>query len=333
MQKISVIVPVYNVEKYLERCLNSIVNQSYKNLEILLIDDGSKDLSSEICDEFSKSDNRIKVIHKENEGVAKARNVGLDMATGEYIAFVDSDDYIDLNMFEILMNNMKNTNADISMCDFISTGSSNEKSVISSNVCELSSFEALAHLYVDKDISFVSLWGKIFKKEIFNGVRLPLLTCGEDNAVLYKILYKSNKVVYSPSQLYKYYQRENSAVHTFDESSANDFDLFNVQMKYWKDKNEPVLFRMCFERNFKRLIMTLDCSCNAKKCDDFNNIIKERYEKSVKENIKSLNITPVEKKLYLLDWTHGKSHKFALFYIRLKQFLRNYKFLKKCNLG
>ena len=96
---ISVIVPVYNVEEYLDRCIESIVNQTYKNLEILLIDDGSTDNSYNICDKWAKKDNRIKVVHKENGGVSSARNVGLDVATGDYIGFVDSDDYISIDMY------------------------------------------------------------------------------------------------------------------------------------------------------------------------------------------------------------------------------------------
>ena len=100
--KISVIVPVYNVEKYLDNCINSIVNQTYDNLEILLVDDGSKDNSGSLCDEWALRDNRIKVIHKQNGGASSARNAGLDAATGEYIGFVDADDYIDIDMYEIM---------------------------------------------------------------------------------------------------------------------------------------------------------------------------------------------------------------------------------------
>ena len=112
---ISIIVPIYNVEKYLKKCIDSIINQTYKNLEIILVDDGSPDNCGKICDEYAKKDNRIKVIHKENGGVSSARNVGVENATGEYIGFVDSDDYIEKDMYEVLINNLKKENADISI--------------------------------------------------------------------------------------------------------------------------------------------------------------------------------------------------------------------------
>ena len=117
---ISVIVPVYNVENYLPRCLDSIINQTYTNLEILLVDDGATDNSGKLCDEYAQKDNRIRVFHKENGGVSSARNMGLDNATGEYIAFVDSDDYIDKCMYEIMLNSSVQNNADIVVCGYLS---------------------------------------------------------------------------------------------------------------------------------------------------------------------------------------------------------------------
>ena len=116
MMVISVIVPVYNVEKYLTNCVNSIIKQTYEELEIILINDGSSDNSGIICDDFSKKDNRIKVIHKENGGLSDARNVGIDIATGELITFIDSDDYISKNMLEKLYNALIGTMSDIAVC-------------------------------------------------------------------------------------------------------------------------------------------------------------------------------------------------------------------------
>ena len=115
-EKISVIVPVYNVEQYLERCVDSIINQTYKNLEILLVNDGSTDNSGQLCDELAKKDDRIRVIHKENGGLSDARNVGIDEAEAELIGFIDSDDYIDEDMYETLYRQLRESNADLSMC-------------------------------------------------------------------------------------------------------------------------------------------------------------------------------------------------------------------------
>ena len=132
MKKISIIVPVYQAEKYISKCIESIVNQTYKNLEIILIDDGSTDRSGEICDEYGKKDNRIVVVHNKNKGVSVARNCGLDIATGDYITFVDSDDYIDLQMYSEMMKVVEKYSCDVVMCDCIKE------------------FEKKFHLVVDK---------------------------------------------------------------------------------------------------------------------------------------------------------------------------------------
>ena len=116
---ISVIVPIYNVEKYIDTCLKSITKQTYKNIEIILVDDGSTDLSAKLCDEWKKKDKRVKVIHQENKGVAQARNIGIDCATGKYISFIDPDDYIDYQMLEKLYDTLEKTNSQISICKFI----------------------------------------------------------------------------------------------------------------------------------------------------------------------------------------------------------------------
>ena len=115
-EKISVIVPVYNVEQYLERCVDSIINQTYKNLEIILVNDGSTDNSGKLCDELAKRDDRIRVIHKGNGGLSDARNAGIEEAESDLIGFIDSDDYIDEDMYELLIDNLRETNADLSMC-------------------------------------------------------------------------------------------------------------------------------------------------------------------------------------------------------------------------
>lgn len=119
MHLLSIIVPVYNVEKYLSDCINSILNQTYRDFELILIDDGSTDLSGKICDEYSKKDSRIKVIHKNNMGCSAARNTGINFATGDLVAFADSDDLIDSDMYDILIENIDFTNSDVSACSFV----------------------------------------------------------------------------------------------------------------------------------------------------------------------------------------------------------------------
>ena len=119
MPLISVIVPIYNVEKYLDRCVDSIINQTYKNLEIILVDDGSPDNCPQMCDDYAKKDSRIKVVHKENGGLSDARNVGMEVATGEYVSFIDSDDYISLDFYETLLETIVDNDSDIVECGVV----------------------------------------------------------------------------------------------------------------------------------------------------------------------------------------------------------------------
>ena len=118
MEKISIIIPIYNVKEYLKRCVDSVLNQSYKNIEVILIDDGSTDGSEKICDEYAKKDKRVVVVHQKNSGVSASRNKGIELATGKYIGFVDSDDYIHKDMFEKLYNSLISTSSSISMCNY-----------------------------------------------------------------------------------------------------------------------------------------------------------------------------------------------------------------------
>lgn len=333
MKKISVIVPIYNTEKYLEECLDSIINQSYKNLEIILVDDGSKDGSSDICDKYAEKDTRIKVIHKKNEGVAKARNDGISAASGDYLAFVDSDDILNLSMFEKLINNAENNNADISICDFSSELSDyNNPSCLSDNIKNMDSHMALKHLYIDKDFCFSTFWGKLFPKEVFEGITIPSFACAEDNYVLYKLYYRVKNVVFDKSQMYIRRVREGSATQTFNESSSEDFRAFSEQMYFWGKEKKMDLHKMCFVRCFKRLVMTMDCAQSGKKIEGFDRMMKEAYEKCIREHMKKVKLGPIEKRLFLTDWFDGKKHTFAYNYIRIKDYLRNYAFMKKHSL-
>ena len=164
---ISVIVPVYNVEKYLEKCVSSIVNQTYKNLEIMLVDDGSTDSSGKMCDEFAKKDDRIKVIHKPNGGLSDARNSALKIAKGDYIGFVDSDDYIADDMFETLCDLMEDNNSDISIVSFYEIYNNKLIGVRDSKELEnMTKLEAMKELLIDSKIQSYA-WNKLFKRELF----------------------------------------------------------------------------------------------------------------------------------------------------------------------
>ena len=286
MKKISVIVPVYNIEAYLERTLDSLVNQTYKNLEIILIDDGSTDSSGKICDNYKNKDKRIVVVHKENEGVSIARNKGLELATGEFIGFVDSDDVISLDMYEILYKNIINNNADISVCSY-KTFSKEIVFEYNDKIKIFDKKEALKDIISDGIITNF-LWNKLFKKEILNDVKFPKNKIYEDLYVMPKLLEKINKLCFDYSKLYGYFNRNNSYVNTYnDKKNKNYLEFCDECFKYlskYKYLNKYLKIYRCF------YIYSAFLQCSKSKCIDIiNSECMNNYYKIYKNNFKYLN--------------------------------------------
>lgn len=209
---VSVIVPVYKVEPYLHKCVDSILAQTYTNLEIFLVDDGSPDNCGKICDEYAQKDNRIRVIHKKNGGLSDARNVAIDVATGEYITFVDSDDYVDTDyvdyLYQLVLQNQCQV-AIVQSCFFYENTNPNKKR-IAERIEVFSSIEAIKTMFYQKHIE-TSAWGKLYHKSLFEtGIRYPRGILFEDNPVTFRLLYQSNQVVVSNKQLYFYLIRSDS---------------------------------------------------------------------------------------------------------------------------
>lgn len=203
---ISVIVPVYNSKDYLEKSVKSICDQTYPNLEIILIDDGSTDGSGEICDSLSKKDSRIVVMHKENGGQSDARNCGLDIAAGEYIGFVDSDDEIDPEMYETMLKNALEYKAQISCCGTLiqySDGKTGHFSDDTSLIKEFSKNEALIE-FTNNSIITASLWDKLFHRSIFEDLRLKKGIIYEDFQIMPYCIVKADKVIYTGRPMYRY---------------------------------------------------------------------------------------------------------------------------------
>lgn len=208
---ISVIVPVYNVEDYIHKCVDTIVNQTYKNLEIILVDDGSTDNSGKICDELAQTDSRIRVIHKKNGGLSDARNAGIEVAKGEYLGFVDSDDYIDLEMYSVLMKNLKDTGAALATCGRIFVTNGGEVPEITENkpVC-MSSDQAIKDLFLYNSMVFHAAWDKLYKRELFSDIKFPVGRLFEDAAIMFRIFEKAGKITATKKQMYYYIQRQGS---------------------------------------------------------------------------------------------------------------------------
>ncbi len=216
--KISVIVPIYNVEKYLDKCIESIVNQTYQNLEILLVDDGSPDNCPRICDKWAKRDSRIRVIHKKNGGVSTSRNAGLDAATGDYIGFVDGDDIISPDMYQTLYTTLIKNNVQISFCSFCSLDENfNKRNVgrlFSPTPKVYSSDDILKEIFVSIDCHLVSLCNKLFQKQLFDGLRFPEGRVFEDWTLAPIIYSKAEKLYFVPKKYYCYIIHQGSIVRT-----------------------------------------------------------------------------------------------------------------------
>lgn len=209
-EKISVIVPVYNVEQYLERCVDSIINQTYTNLEIILVNDGSTDNSGKLCDELAKKDERIRVIHKENGGLSDARNRGIDESESDLVGFIDSDDYIDSDMYEVLLKNLNDTDADLSMCALYDVyNNTPEAQVTNKETWELSSEQAIKMVMEAKILSVTAV-NKLYRKSLFSDLKFEVGKIAEDAFIMIKLLDKCEKIVATNEKKYYYVHRENS---------------------------------------------------------------------------------------------------------------------------
>lgn len=224
MNKISIIVPVYNVELYLSRCLDSIINQTYTNFECILIDDGSTDRSGDICDKYVSIDSRFVVVHKKNEGLSVARNIALTKVTGRFISFVDSDDYILPEYLKIMIEQMESHNADIVKCDYFSGDmTQNYKSTVVPNIHILNREEMLIRVLNDEIGS--QLWQYMYKRELWDGIESPSGRYAQDMMILHKVINNANKIIIIDEKLYYYFiSREDSTSNDFKKKIKGAFD-------------------------------------------------------------------------------------------------------------
>lgn len=210
MDLISVIVPVYKVEPYLDKCIASIVNQTYRNLEIILVDDGSPDRCGQICDEWAEKDSRIRVIHKTNGGLSDARNAGMAVASGEWIAFVDSDDWIGAQLYETLLNAARHNNAQISTCQVQRfRGNCIPHPSASSSIQIFSASEAMLELILDRNVQQITT-NKLFCANLVNKISFEKGKCHEDEYWTYQVIAKCSTLVVTNYVGYYYLQRDDS---------------------------------------------------------------------------------------------------------------------------
>ncbi len=240
METVSVIVPVYKVEKYIDKCIKSIVEQSYKSLQIILVNDGSPDNCPNICDDYAKTDDRIIVVHKKNGGLSDARNAGLNIATGEYILFVDSDDYIEKNMVEILYKKIQKDNADIAMCGIKEVYEDTFIKIIPliPQVSEAVLTQNDIFNLLPRNSSFVVVWNKLYKKDIFIDLRFDVGKMNEDEFIAHKIYDKCEKMTCVSDKLYNYLHRGNSIISSdFTTKYLQTCDAYIARTEYFIAKN------------------------------------------------------------------------------------------------
>ena len=250
---ISIITPVYKVEKYIHRCVDSVLNQSYIDFELILVDDGSPDNCPAICDEYAKKDSRIKVIHKDNGGSSDARNYGLDICSGDYITFLDSDDFWHKDYLKIMLDYLQKYNADIVQCCFEKgTGEFFLQTTSKNKIKILNKYEAL------KDYSYkVIPWSKLYKKDIIGNIRFPIGIICEDDATYYKFVYNANKIAIISDILYYYYQSPVSITRNNNNFLKEDFiKVYEERIDFFEDKNEKELVELSKVRYCLVLLLT-----------------------------------------------------------------------------
>lgn len=280
MLKISVIVPVYKVEEYLDRCIESIVNQTYRNLEILLIDDGSPDHCPVLCEEWSKRDSRIRVIHQKNGGLSAARNTGILAASGDYIGFIDSDDYILPTMYERMLIALTKNNADLCICGIRwvnEDGSAFQDAVPGSVKNEImNQNQAFIKLCGEGYCHYVTAVNKLYKKNIFSNLLFPEGRIHEDEFVIHHILQKCTKIVGLEEELYYYVQRQNSITH--DAYSIKHLDgawaLYDRYL-FFKELGHKELSNYALRQCYGAVILGIQNSDVVREKKTFDPIIKK----------------------------------------------------------
>lgn len=276
---ISIIIPVYKVEPYLRRCVDSVINQTYTNLEIILVDDGSPDDCPQICDEYAARDKRIIVIHKKNGGLSDARNAGLDICKGEYISFVDSDDWIRKDYAETLVDIARKEQADIIVGKFKKIF--DEKNYIESEQIKyhysievLNNRQSIEKLFGNDCIFFGIACGKLYSETLLKTIRFPTEVLHEDDYTLYKILYSSKKTIFIDCPLYFYFQRKTSIMGSAKPSSIRALRARIERYFFFKEKKEITIQAYCLKNLCWELLFAYSKKQLDKKSVGFSNHIE-----------------------------------------------------------
>lgn len=275
--RISVIVPVYNVKCYLDRCINSILNQSFRDFELILVNDGSTDGSLNICKKYVDKDERVKIISQSNKGMSAARNTGLKNADGYYICFVDSDDFVEKNYLFQLLNKIKEEQADVVVCEFYFVNEDGRKNKIRkfnipANDRNLNGRKYLEYLFKDNSDIYIVPWNKLFKRDLFNNVKFETNKYFEDEFLVVPLFWNIKKVSLLRKPLYNYVQRSGSSTNLpINLKKILDVcDFKKRRADFFKEKKEKKLFKLA-SQSYKSWIIFCD--------SEYSNFIDKKLEK------------------------------------------------------
>ena len=295
---VSIVVPIYNVEEFLEQCIKSIINQTYNNLQIILVDDGSKDNSGKLCDQYAEKDNRIEVIHKSNGGLSDARNKGISKAKGKYIVFIDSDDYIESKYIELLYKAIIANNVKISQCGIKEISQENELIIKEGyENKQIKNFrQIMTDTYSGKWGNTV-VWNKMYLKELFDDIKFPKGKIHEDEFTTYKIFYMAENIAIIDKFLYNYRQnRESITRKKFNLKRLDILEALEERIVFLNKYNEQELYD-CAIQNY--LLVIKDCFFKARREKNFSkeNLwnLKNKYKNVYRRILKNKNVNYLKK--------------------------------------
>lgn len=293
---VSIIVPIYKVEKYLRQCIESIIEQTHKNIEILLIDDGSPDTSLQICEEYAKKDSRIKVFSKPNGGLSDARNYGLERCKGKYIAFIDSDDYVHKEYIQELLKKCIETKSDIAMCGIKRVDDNGQElEEIEITDKQIQTGKEMILEINDYSTTNVVAWNKLYKRHLFNNIEYPKGKLHEDEFTTHKLLYNANQIAITQEKLYFYRYNANSIMNSsLSIKRLHILEALEDRLKYFKTNNEEEIYNNTIIRYIDTIIYLYNIS-NAKKDKEIRKKILEKYKELYKTEFKKAKLTTKKK--------------------------------------
>ena len=317
---ISIIVPVYRVEKYLDKCIQSLRTQTYQNLEIILVDDGSDDTCPRLCDEYTKIDSRIKVIHKKNGGLSDARNAGLQVASGEYVMFVDSDDYIHSKLCEYMVTVLEHMEeVDLALCPFQKVkeedNTMEERTAINDEFRILNHEQVIHEMFSDDYLTYTVPWNKMYRKAMWDGMEFPVGKIHEDEFTSHILLYQARKVAYFRQPSYYYRQRSGSIMESINpKECADKREAWEKKISFFSEK-EPESYALCVSKTLTGMIWNYEGLLNRGEigeADKVRQLFQNEWRKA-KEN----KISGITKERRACFNSFSISYKWMKFYMSL----------------